>query len=745
MAYHLPIIVGKNKNRRLVMVHLLSTQEQKNYQENRVIITTEQYIEINSPYVISQEGGGKVSLIKDMGELLGSVFETNDANAKSAAATNTSKEVNNAPQTENVENLLTVIKTSQPDEQETPVQFKTSKDGDDEHARAYYEPDNGGTDFIYKFKLTDAQNKQFVGTIHIVSPQNASYVTIDYGSDATQVNVLETGNFTAINIVNQFETKYNARNYGRNSAYLQTEDGGVLYKTGYITLGAKGNLDKDFQDKPDKPKESSDKPKESSDQQKNESEEYSFINYLNTAPGQSQVSDKEEPYTVTLPNLKIAYQANVPLPRISVYCDKKLNSLDNWMLLKLYRTIYKNIIQLVREHNALTQTQYCSVLLLIPNVFSQEKIGQLLYELNKLNENKSDGLPLCDFRVISESDAAFLGLKNKLKNGLWLVVDSGKGTTDYSVIKKSEDGVTTLRRGGIIGAGAAIDDDFKSILLEMIHTIAIRKLEKSEICDADVFRNKFEGFYAKVNLPERVAFYQQVENLKKSLKEGKINTPGRTENIGYKVAGLNEDECKSIYQVCLRSSDANPDADALDKFRDSFLNLLEIREEEPLTPEQTELINNTCKLIAKNTLEQVLKDKLGRKLNVLFTGRSFKFAPLKKAFKEQILKEYPGGCFLKKVAKYPNIDDRDLKTCCVRVPHGSCLNVNSNLCSLERMNWNGVVELENFFSGFEVGGNKYYYIDYGQNQFAPQLQGGVNMNQQQGTDKLVEKSRSIQI
>ena len=104
--------------------------------------------------------------------------------------------------------------------------------------------------------------------------------------------------------------------------------------------------------------------------------------------------------------------------------------------------------------------------ILMPNVYPIHMVSQKLNRLAKDIEGIRSIIPHIkgvELRYISESDASLLGYINKntgqqtFEEGNYLIVDVGKGTLDFSLIElKRQDGLTNKRRGGIVGAGAAI-------------------------------------------------------------------------------------------------------------------------------------------------------------------------------------------------------------------------------------------------------------------------------------------------
>lgn len=119
--------------------------------------------------------------------------------------------------------------------------------------------------------------------------------------------------------------------------------------------------------------------------------------------------------------------------------------------------------------------RYLRMVMLMPNVYDQKKVYDIVEGLyidfdetiKSTNEHLYDGLEVA---VISESDAAFLGAitkYNKLFQDLgprapkkyYLIVDAGKGTTDFSIMHTSDNNLcvwNSLYRGGLPASGHSL-------------------------------------------------------------------------------------------------------------------------------------------------------------------------------------------------------------------------------------------------------------------------------------------------
>ena len=114
---------------------------------------------------------------------------------------------------------------------------------------------------------------------------------------------------------------------------------------------------------------------------------------------------------------------------------------------------------------------------LMPNVYSHFDVCTHLEWLRKdiseiINQNKGNNEKSLELKTqaveisaISESDASLMGALDLLTNfdnetpfedGCYLIIDAGKGTTDFSIVKYENAKVISMFRSGIIGAGNAV-------------------------------------------------------------------------------------------------------------------------------------------------------------------------------------------------------------------------------------------------------------------------------------------------
>jgi len=130
--------------------------------------------------------------------------------------------------------------------------------------------------------------------------------------------------------------------------------------------------------------------------------------------------------------------------------------------------VYKRLLESVIKSfvNTLKKRQYIRFTLLVPNIYNVIQVNELKYTVRDLLISDFKGV---EVGVISESDAAFLGALGRLHvqpNHYYIIVDCGKGTTDFSVVEvDAQTQCKTTYRNGFAGAGNLITFSFLESLL----------------------------------------------------------------------------------------------------------------------------------------------------------------------------------------------------------------------------------------------------------------------------------------
>lgn len=187
---------------------------------------------------------------------------------------------------------------------------------------------------------------------------------------------------------------------------------------------------------------------------------------------------------IQLYNMKIASFGGVELPKI------KRNGLlhpitvvgrDHFYYRKYLNVFLYEILTRFCDEDADEDRSIPKVLslyVLMPNVYTPQKAQEVLDYIRKdlakiIEQNNSFKERVIGFNVtsISESDASLVGAislsTGQFDKGRYLIMDAGKGTLDFSMTEKDENGkLKNIMKSGIVGASAAIGYGFMLDLLQ---------------------------------------------------------------------------------------------------------------------------------------------------------------------------------------------------------------------------------------------------------------------------------------
>lgn len=177
--------------------------------------------------------------------------------------------------------------------------------------------------------------------------------------------------------------------------------------------------------------------------------------------------DFKERY-MKLPNVKISKFSAIPLNRL--YFNGVLHQISGFKDDYYYRSAINIFVHTILDYLqrvAEVPKCYISLTVLMPNVYSQSQVSlNLRYmseDIESMLESEYGTIAGYEIQSISESDASFLGIMNteraERKDGLYLIMDAGKGTLDSSVVRVDNQGkmlYSGLFRFGSVGAGAAL-------------------------------------------------------------------------------------------------------------------------------------------------------------------------------------------------------------------------------------------------------------------------------------------------
>lgn len=332
--------------------------------------------------------------------------------------------------------------------------------------------------------------------------KNGVAVALDFGSEASQARFSKVdGNMP---LVEGFERMLGLQggSAGKGSEYWQGKPADDLFKSVFWVR----HNPRQVTNYGDRPMKVADAP---------------FISPLMSATEESSVYADME----LLPNLKlvelsqgggyIAYGLKpIVFPDGSDIDFQQANLADQGMRESVLRIILGNFLHaILAEVDRSSKEKYLRLVVMAPNVYYQNKVFAMMQGLYlDFDLIKKRGLyPMCkglEVQVVSESDAAFIGARicrrNSIVNasdGFFLNIDSGKGTTDFSILKQQKNfsKFTSLYRDGMPAAGNVITYAFYEALHDfmMAHGIDIHP------------------FFANASKAALIDFMSYLEELKK--------------------------------------------------------------------------------------------------------------------------------------------------------------------------------------------------------------------------------------
>ncbi len=209
-----------------------------------------------------------------------------------------------------------------------------------------------------------------------------------------------------------------------------------------------------------------------------------------------------------LPNIKISY--------LSGECPEEidLNDLHQGIVMRFLHEIVMEVCEKNRDGVKCGIRLY----LLVPNVMEQGQLSDFINDVRQKADSEEfrQLLPekmkevIFDIHSYSESDASFVSWfcngNTNVRRGNYLVIDVGKGTTDFSIIKvENGSNAVSIYRSGFVGAGNALTYAiFVNYIVTMGGLMKAKNIIKkvlSEAEEADLYRleNIIENYKKKEN------------------------------------------------------------------------------------------------------------------------------------------------------------------------------------------------------------------------------------------------------
>lgn len=458
----------------------------------------------------------------------------------------------------------------------------------------------------------------------IVQSKDCQRVVIDFGSEASQVGYKNCGPQSAIvsydileNVISQLNITDNSKNWKRND-FLNNEAGqNMLYRSFYavkkrITTTERKTFPFNF-----------------TDNLLND-ELRLFITRKEVAATEFSFRDDYE----IIPNLKLGIEKSLQLSMGNYTEDYSIRTHKK----ELISAVLLRLLRLMISTKPSFQRGGMIVTLLVPNIYTQHDVFEMLNELRTQTANLLSSLKISsddlyiEYETISESDAAFMGYQQthadevNLSNGeIALVIDCGKGTTDISmVLADDNENYSSFFRTGFAGAGNVLlygfAEDFLTQVLRAIpgsNDISVKDFVSRHILDQNLTADVLN-------------FIQLMEEQKK--KFSKLQTLSITA-----FSQLAENSFSTERTI----GNLHKDQSTLLQYADVILKDRSIRWDEEVTGIIDKATDCIVHCIVASISDVITKDIKKRIKAVMLSGRAFYFDALKIKLERQ-LKELLG-------------------------------------------------------------------------------------------------------
>jgi hypothetical protein len=463
--------------------------------------------------------------------------------------------------------------------------------------------------YILKLCYIDKEQKEFTYSfkIHLYKNEDLVEAAIDFGSEASQVR-LNRDDWN-MDIVHEFKKLYKISESDKTEFWQGKEKDDLFKSIFFINTQPSGN-NYNYADPP------------------NCHKEQSIIHTLTAIKAEGDIYKTMK----ILPNLKLMTLINndvIDWDRI-VFQDGKDNPFERYLKETTMsshqfkagslRFILGYFLYAILENRLSTNTtkaQFLKLVVLVPNVYNQEKVCEIVtglyedFETIRANTKYSQYMGI-EVQTISESDASFLGIRakqiteNRQRNApkkYFLSIDAGKGTTDFSILRQHDNysEFDSVYRGGVAASGHVLTYAFYEAIRDMLNGMGIKindKLKSANECMAN--RSLLLNF---------VEYLEKMKHGYNTIKQHK-GTIAQENRLP-----------------------ANPDLSQINQFCSEVLTKkIKIPKIETIVDgkikELVNLIFNSIEVSKINTFEQIM-----------LTGRAFLFDPFRESFIEQMIKK----------------------------------------------------------------------------------------------------------
>ncbi len=310
----------------------------------------------------------------------------------------------------------------------------------------------------------------------------------------------------------------------------------------------------------------------------------------------------------------------------SLSLDDLKNQAYSTILKSFIEATLQNVIDEDSRNNCIRFT------ILVPNIYSIHEVANTKAVINDIFRQLQQ-TPAYEGQIrawevvtVSESDAAFLGYFDQGMHHInpdkyYIIIDCGKGTTDFSIIQTSGNNakkIKSLYRNGFAGAGNLISYAFFEAMIDFVIKNAIHPAETKAF-----FQTIEKSEKAQMNL-----IFEKLENLKFQYSN-KSNTPQRMVENAWNNAQSGDTTLKNL---------ANSEITA------TVHNLALLLEKVDGFYDWGGYIENACEAITSNIVENIkgVINNIDKSIDcdgILLTGRGFLFKPLLEKLKGRLTTE----------------------------------------------------------------------------------------------------------
>ena len=475
--------------------------------------------------------------------------------------------------------------------------------------------------FNLRVTLQHSENENYSGEFQftIVRSKECQRVVIDFGSEASQVGYKNCGPQSAVvsydileNIISQLNMADKTKNWRRED-FLNHEAGqNMLYRSFYavkktITREERKTFPFNFTNNAA------------------DDEIRLFITRQEVAATEITFRDDYE----IIPNLKLGIEKSLQLSMGNYTEDYSIRSHKK----ELVSAVLLRLLRLMISTKPSFQQGGIIVTLLVPNIYTQHDVFEMLNELRNQTSNLLFSLDIADnslyieYETISESDAAFMGYQQthadevNLSNGeIALVIDCGKGTTDISmVLADDNENYSSFFRTGFAGAGNVLlygfTEDFLTLALRAIpggNDISVKDFISRHILDQSLTADVLN-------------FIQLMEEQKKKFKN--LQPVGISE-----FAQLAENSLSTERTI----GNLYKDQSTLLQYADVILKDRSIRWDDEVTGLISKATDCIVHCIIASIKDVITKDIKKRIKVVMLSGRAFYFDELKRKLENEL-------------------------------------------------------------------------------------------------------------